>query len=93
MTIEKTYRCNLCHRELDPTAKTNNCPDGWALTWCGAGNARPERGAALEPVRTWEDSPIHLCQICVNAVASFGNAAAKCGELLPNPVKVEAPDA
>ena len=73
MSMIIRYECSLCGKEMRKVAATSDSPEGWALTWCGT---------ALEPIRPWRESPIHLCQTCVSAVAGFAKAAANCGELV-----------
>jgi hypothetical protein len=81
--IERTYKCNLCRRKLNPETAACSYPDGWALTWTGPGRAEPTPGSSLEPCRPWHESPVHLCQVCVDAVYRFRQAAAKAGEIQP----------
>jgi hypothetical protein len=75
MTINTKYSCNLCDRELAAGRSLTNStyPEGWALTWCGPGVDRPMFGATLEEKRLWQESPIHLCQVCVRAVQRFAD--------------------
>ena len=86
MTVVKSYTCNLCRRSLNPDSGGSKYPEGWALTWTGPGQHMPGIGARLEPIRSWDASPIHLCQVCVQAVAIFRTAAAAAKELQPETV-------
>lgn len=86
MTVKTTreYTCTVCRRNLDSAAlgtPPTMYPEGWALTWCGPGTVRPETGATLEPTRTWPESPVHLCKVCVEAIAKFRESAIAAGEL------------
>ena len=81
--IETTYTCDLCRRKLDPVTPAGRYPEGWALSWTGAGRAEPAPGSQLEPIRKWDESPVHLCQVCVEAVHRFHEAAASVGEIEP----------
>ena len=87
MTIEIRVKCSLCGKGISTEKKDSEYPEGWPLTWCGPGSAWPEVGARLEPVRRWEESPIHLCQACVHAVGAFRDAAKNVNALIPLPDK------
>lgn len=82
MAAKTTYTCDLCRRDIDDKIKVNQYPQGWALSWCGPGNHRPQPGATLEPTRSWPESPIHLCQVCVQAVGTLRDILANKNQLM-----------
>lgn len=80
MSAKISYECNLCHRPLTPTGKVNNYQEGWAMLWSGPGGGLPETGATLQPVPVWQDAPIHMCRICIDAIAMFRDADKQAGQ-------------
>ncbi len=81
MSATVTYHCNLCRRELNRQKPSSQYPDGWPLMWRGPGVEKPAPGAVLESSSKWNDAPIHLCQVCVQAVAKFAEYAKSIGAL------------
>jgi len=85
---ETTYKCDLCHRQLNPQTFSGKRPEGWGLVWTewtDLDNAGPQSGARLDP-RGWETSPIHLCQICVRAVHELYHSAAFARDIQPESI-------
>jgi hypothetical protein len=82
MTVKNSYSCNLCRREL-LLEQPSQYPMAWALTWTGPGVGQLANGARLEPCRPWADSPVHLCETCVQAVSKMKESAVNVGEWNP----------